>query len=74
MNVKVVPVVVINSIEQTLPTMQALCDGNLPVAEITFRTACAEEAIRLATKNFPDMYIGAGTVLTELPYLSVILQ
>lgn len=63
MNVKVVPVVVINSIEQTLPTMQALCDGNLPVAEITFRTACAEEAIRLATKNFPDMYIGAGTVI-----------
>ncbi len=63
MNVKVVPVVVINSIEQTLPTMQALCDGNLPVAEITFRTACAEDAIRLATKNFPDMYIGAGTVI-----------
>ncbi len=63
MDVKVVPVVVINSIEQTLPTMQALCDGNLPVAEITFRTACAEEAIRLATKNFPDMYIGAGTVI-----------
>ena len=53
MDVKVVPVVVINSIEQTLPTMQALCDGNLPVAEITFRTACAEEAIRLAAKNFP---------------------
>ncbi len=63
MDVKVVPVVVINSIEQTLPTMQALCDGNLPVAEITFRTACAEESIRLATKNFPDMYIGAGTVI-----------
>ena len=63
MDVKVVPVVVINSIEQTLPTMQALCDGNLPVAEITFRTACAEEAIRLAAKNFPDMYIGAGTVI-----------
>ena len=63
MDVKVVPVVVINSIEQTIPTMQALCDGNLPVAEITFRTACAEEAIRLATKNFPAMYIGAGTVI-----------
>ncbi len=63
MDVKVVPVVVIKSIEETLPTMQALVDGDLPVAEITFRTACAEEAIRLATKNFPDMYIGAGTVI-----------
>ena len=61
--VKVVPVVVINKIEDTIPTLKALCDGDLPVAEITFRTACAEEAIRLATKNFPDMYIGAGTVI-----------
>ena len=63
MEVKVVPVVVIKSIEETLPTMQALVDGGLPVAEITFRTACAEDAIKLATKNFPDMYIGAGTVI-----------
>lgn len=63
MDVKVVPVVVIKSINETLPTMQALCDGNLPVAEITFRTACAEDAISLATKNFPNMYIGAGTVI-----------
>ena len=63
MDVKVVPVVVINNIEDTIPTLQAMCDGNLPVAEITFRTACAEEAIRLGTKTFPDMYIGAGTVI-----------
>ena len=63
MEVKVVPVVVINSIDETLNIMQALCDGELPVAEITFRTACAEDAIRLATKNFPNMYIGAGTVI-----------
>ena len=63
MDVKVVPVVVIKNIEDTLPTMQALVDGDLPVAEITFRTACAEEAIKLATKNFPDMYIGAGTII-----------
>ena len=65
MDVKVVPVVVINSIEQTLPTMQALCDGNLPVAEITFRTACAEDAIKLGVKTFPNMYIGAGTVINK---------
>ena len=63
MEVKVVPVVVINNIEDTIPTLQAMCDGNLPVAEITFRTACAEEAIKLGVKTFPDMYIGAGTVI-----------
>ncbi len=61
--VKVVPVVVINKIEDTIPTLKALCDGDLPVAEITFRTACAEEAIALGVKTFPDMYIGAGTVI-----------
>ena len=61
--VKVVPVVVIKDINDTIPTLQALIDGNLPVAEITFRTACAEEAIRLGVKTFPDMYIGAGTVI-----------
>ena len=61
--VKVVPVVVINKIEDTIPTLKALCDGDLPVAEITFRTACAEEAIALGVKTFPNMYIGAGTVI-----------
>ena len=62
-NVKVVPVVVIKELEDTIPTLQALVNGNLPVAEITFRTACAEEAIRLGVKTFPNMYIGAGTVI-----------
>lgn len=62
-NVKVVPVVVIKDLNDTIPTLQALVDGNLPVAEITFRTACAEDAIRLGAKTFPDMYIGAGTVI-----------
>ena len=62
-NVKVVPVVVIKELEDTIPTLQALVDGNLPVAEITFRTACAEEAIRLGVKTFTNMYIGAGTVI-----------
>jgi 2-dehydro-3-deoxyphosphogluconate aldolase/(4S)-4-hydroxy-2-oxoglutarate aldolase len=62
-NVKVVPVVVIKDLNDTIPTLQALVDGNLPVAEITFRTACAEEAIKLGVKTFPDMYIGAGTVI-----------
>jgi 2-dehydro-3-deoxyphosphogluconate aldolase/(4S)-4-hydroxy-2-oxoglutarate aldolase len=63
MDGKVVPVVVINDIEETIPALSAMCEGNLPVAEITFRTACAEEAIKLGVKTFPDMYIGAGTVI-----------
>ena len=61
--VRVVPVVVIKELEDTIPTLQALCDGGLPVAEITFRTACAADAIRLGTEKFPDMHIGAGTVI-----------
>lgn len=64
-NYKVIPVVVIKQIEDTIPTLKALVDGNLPVAEITFRTACAEEAIKLGVKEFPDMYIGAGTVINK---------
>lgn len=61
--VRVVPVVVIKELEDTIPTLQALCDGGLPVAEITFRTACAADAIRLGVEKFPDMHIGAGTVI-----------
>lgn len=60
---KVVPVVVINKLEDTIPTLKALCDGGLPIAEVTFRTACAKEAIALGVKTFPDMLIGAGTVI-----------
>ena len=60
---KVVPVVVIKTIEDTIPALKALCDGGLPVAEITFRTACAAEAIALGVKEFPYMHIGAGTVI-----------
>lgn len=62
---KIVPVVVLNSIEETLPKMQALVDGGLPCAEITFRTACAAEAIALTAKTFPDMLVGAGTVINK---------
>lgn len=60
---KIVPVVVLNSVEETLPKMQALIDGGLPCAEITFRTPCAAEAIALAVKAYPDALIGAGTVI-----------
>lgn len=60
----IVPVIKLNSAENAVPLCGALMRGGLPVAEITFRTAAAEESISLATKAFPDMLIGAGTVLT----------
>lgn len=60
----VVPVVVLNDVKDALPLAEALCDGGLPCAEVTFRTEAAEESIRLMTKEFPGMLVGAGTVLT----------
>ena len=60
----VVPVVVINRVEDAEPLAKALCEGGLKCAEVTFRTAAAEEAIRVMTEAYPDMLVGAGTVLT----------
>ena len=60
----IVPVVALNHIEDARPLAKALCDGGLPCAEVTFRTDCAEEAIRIMSKEFPHMFIGAVTVLT----------
>ena len=62
---KIVPVVVLNKLEDTEPTLKALCDGGLPIAEITFRTECAADAIKLGCEKFPEMLIGAGTVINE---------
>lgn len=60
----IVPVVVLNDAKKALPLAKALCDGGLPCAEVTFRTDAAEESIRLMSREFPDMLIGAGTVLS----------
>ncbi len=60
---KIVPVVVIKDIADAEPTLRALMEGGLPVAEITFRTPCAADAIKLGCEKFPDMLIGAGTVI-----------
>ncbi len=60
---KVIPVVVIKDIKDAIPTLKALKDGGINCAEITFRTACAEQAISEGVKAFPDMNIGAGTVI-----------
>lgn len=62
---KVVPVVVFNSIDEVSPKLSAMCEGGLPIAEITFRTECAGEAIKIAASEFPDMLIGAGTVINR---------
>ena len=60
----IVPVVVLNRVEDAQPLAQSLINGGLPCAEVTFRTAAAEESIRSIAKKFPDMFVGAGTVLT----------
>lgn len=59
-----VPVVVLNDAKDAKPLAKALCDGGLPCAEVTFRTDAAEESIRQMTQDFPQMLVGAGTVLT----------
>ncbi|WP_426349750.1 bifunctional 4-hydroxy-2-oxoglutarate aldolase/2-dehydro-3-deoxy-phosphogluconate aldolase [Alloiococcus sp. CFN-8] len=60
----IIPVVVIDDVKDAEPLAKALCEGGLPCAEVTFRTAAAEEAIRIMAEKFPEMLIGAGTVLT----------
>ena len=60
---KFVPVVVIKEIGETDKILTALKANGINCAEITFRTACAKEAIEYACKNYPDMSIGAGTVI-----------
>jgi len=60
---KFIPVVVIKKIEDTDKILNALKNNDIFTAEITFRTACAEEAIKHAVKNHTDMVIGAGTVI-----------
>ena len=60
----IVPVVVIDDVKDAEPLAKALCEGGLPCAEVTFRTEAAEESIRIMAEKFPQMLIGAGTVLT----------
>ena len=59
---KYVPVVVIKELSETDKILTALKNNGIHTAEITFRTACAKEAIAYAVKNYPDMNVGAGTV------------
>lgn len=61
---RVVPVIKLDNTEDAVPLAAALIAGGLPCAEITYRTAAATESIRRVAAEFPQMLIGAGTVLT----------
>ncbi|MDY6400357.1 MAG: bifunctional 4-hydroxy-2-oxoglutarate aldolase/2-dehydro-3-deoxy-phosphogluconate aldolase [Synergistales bacterium] len=60
----IIPVVVLDDAKDAAPLAKVLCENGLPCAEVTFRTAAAEEAIKTMSREFPDMLVGAGTVLT----------
>ena len=61
----IVPVVVINDADKAVPLAKALVEGGIPCAEVTFRTAAAEEAIKRMAEEVPELIVGAGTVLTK---------
>lgn len=64
-DIGIVPVIAIDDAKKAVPLARALVKGGLPVAEVTFRTEAAEEAIRAIVKEVPEMIVGAGTVLTK---------
>ncbi len=61
----IVPVVKLEKPEDALPLGKALLEGDLPIAEVTFRTDAAEESIKILTSELPELLVGAGTVLTQ---------
>ena len=60
----IVPVVVLNDVKNAVSLAQSLINGGLPCAEVTFRTEAAQQSIAEISKHFPQMFVGAGTVLT----------
>ena len=62
-NSVVVPVVVLEKVEDAIPTARAMAAGGVDTMEITFRTACAPDAIRAVAENCPDVLVGAGTIV-----------
>lgn len=60
----VVPVVVLDDAKDAIPTARALLAGGVDVMEITFRTAAAADSIKAVSENCPEMFVGAGTVVT----------
>ena len=65
----IIPVIALDNVEDAAPLAKALCDGGLPCAEVTFRTAAAEESIRIMSEQFPEMLVGAGTERCGILYM-----
>ena len=63
-DIGIIPVIAIQDAKKAVPLAKALVDGGIPAAEVTFRTDAAEEAIKAMAKAYPDMLVGAGTVLS----------
>ncbi len=61
----IIPAIVLDRVEDAAPLAEALCKGGLPAAEVTYRTACAHDAMIAMKKARPDLIVGAGTVLTK---------
>ncbi|MBN2157273.1 MAG: bifunctional 4-hydroxy-2-oxoglutarate aldolase/2-dehydro-3-deoxy-phosphogluconate aldolase [Candidatus Lokiarchaeota archaeon] len=61
---KIVPVATIENVDHALPLAKALLDAGLPIVEVTFRTIAANESIKRIVRDYPEILIGAGTVLT----------
>ncbi len=64
-DLKVIPVIALNKVEHALPLAKVLMENGMPCAEITFRTEAAAGAIKAMREAYPDMLIGAGTILTS---------
>jgi 2-dehydro-3-deoxyphosphogluconate aldolase/(4S)-4-hydroxy-2-oxoglutarate aldolase len=62
-NEQIIPVIKIDNVADTVPLLDALKKGGINIAEITFRTSCAAEALAQAVRECKDMTIGAGTVI-----------
>ena len=69
---KFIPVVVIKELDEVDKILPALKNHGINCAEITFRTACAKEAIALAVEKYPEMSIGAGTVINKVQCIDAI--
>ena len=61
---KLIPVIKLNTPAEAEPMAKALINGGLPIAEVTFRTDAAEEAIKIMHRDYPEIFLGAGTVTT----------
>ena len=65
----IVPVIALDDAKDAEPLAKALIEGGLPCAEVTFRTAAAEESIRIMAEKFPELVVGAGTVLIRMIFV-----